>query len=122
MKFKTIAFAGQKWEQHWVRPTHKAFGGSKCHGYTDYEKCKVYFANDDPEPVYEMTFCHENFGHVAFYVSGASGMILELFDGDNAAADEWEEKLIQKLELVWYPVLKQFNFQFPKPAPKEKAQ
>ena len=115
MKFKTIAFAGQKWEQHWVRPTHKVFGGDRCHGYTDYDNCKVYFANDDPEPVYEMTFTHENFGHVAFYVSGASQMILEKFDGGHKEADEWEENLIRKLELVWYPLLKQFNFQFPKP-------
>jgi hypothetical protein len=66
-----------------------------------------------------LTFVHENFGHVAFYVSGASQMILEKFDGDSEAADAWEELLVQKLELVWYPLLKQFNFQFPKPAPKQ---
>jgi hypothetical protein len=119
MKFKTIAFAGQKWEQHWVRPTHKVFQGETCHAIMVPEKCRVYFSSDSPEPVYEMTFVHENFGHVAFYVSGASQMILEKFDGDSEAADAWEELLVQKLELVWYPLLKQFNFQFPKPAPKQ---
>lgn len=114
MKFMTISVGGQKWEQHMVRPKHPVFEGDSCHGLTDPARCRVYFSRGSPQPQFESTFVHENFGHVAFYVSGVSQMILKAFDGDQDAAESFEEEAITKLETVWYPMLQHFEFKFPK--------
>jgi hypothetical protein len=97
-----------------VRPKHPVFGGDKCHAVTEREKCKLYFARGIVQPIFESTFVHEGFGHAAFYVSGAHQMIVDAFPGDEEKAEEFEEEMIRKLENVWYPMLKEFGFQFPK--------
>jgi hypothetical protein len=114
VKLFTFPVGGQKWEGHAVRGSHKVFDGDRCHGVTLRDKCKVYYAREYPQPIFEDTFVHETFGHVAFYVSGVHQMILDLFPGEEERAEAFEEEAIRKLVPVWYPMLQHFEFKFPK--------
>lgn len=123
MKFFTVKLAGHKWELHEVRETHAVFKDlGECYAVTVPEKCRFYFAKGYPQPAYEDSFVHEVFGHGAFTVSGARQRLVDLCDGDCEKAIAIEEDMIRGLVMVWYPLLKDLNFQFPKPAPKVKEQ
>ena len=114
MKFCTIPIGGQKWQVDLVRAKHPIFEGACCHGMTVRDKCRIYLARGFATPIIEDTFVHEVFGHAAFYVSGVYQTLVELCGGDEDKANETEEAMIRALVAVWYPLLQQFKFEFPK--------
>lgn len=113
MRWFNASVGGQKWQVELVRKKHRELGDDS-HGCTLSEKCRIYIAKEYEESIRESTAVHELFGHAAFRVSGAHQLILDLCAGDEAKAEAVEEEMVGRLELVWYPLLTELGFKFPK--------
>jgi hypothetical protein len=114
VKWLTVRLGGQKWQVELVRKKHPVFEGDNCHGMTVKDKCRIYVAKEYEESFRESTAVHEAFGHASFNVSGVSQMILDLCGGDEEKAHAVEEEMVSRLELVWYPLMCELGFRFPK--------
>ena len=109
----TVPVAGQKIQISLVQPKHKVFEGETLHGLTVAHENKVYFALGYPQSTFESTYSHELLGHISFAVAGVDIMLRENLK-EGVDPGDFEEEMIRRLDLVWYPLLTFHTFQFPK--------